>query len=62
MKSTDYSNSAFPELTQKVIGLQNDIAGAFIGAEDGEGFALEDIGIPYSSNSFWGIVSKVFCN
>jgi len=43
MKSTDYSNSAFPELTQKVIGLQNDIAGAFIGAEEGEGFALEDV-------------------
>jgi hypothetical protein len=48
MEPTDYDNSSFPDLTHNVICLQNDIAGAFIGTEDCEGFALEDIGIPYA--------------
>jgi len=60
MKSTDYSNSVFPELTHKVIGLQNDIAGAFIGAEDSEGFVLNNVDIAYGCYENRGIIGKVF--
>jgi hypothetical protein len=60
MEPTDYGNSSFPDLTQKVIGLQNDIAGAFIGTKNGEGFTLDNVDIAYGCDENRGIIGKVF--